>query len=447
MTTQAQEPQNLEVQVLASPVHGLFYMIECLIDVPHRSPEMASTLRGRIGNWGPVRDALDDWGEHVNSDALASLRFPEVQGQTPTLSTVLEKVALESKDGQDLANKAAPWLGPKAAASFEHVLTTVEPLYHQYYWPGGALERKKTEILNDLRKGQFQKNFAKVAAFYRGQMPPGTQPTIALIPYVKGIMEDKVRTRGHNSGNLQVAEVVMGQDDPDRAGVCFHEFAHALWSGQNEEEQKRWEDRFASHGLVGKLAYAQLNEGLATAIGNGWFDQKVQGVLSSKPWYADPVIATYSRALFPIIENALDEGRPPTDSELDKMVDAFKEELPEATSTFDVVAAIFTTISSRQEIHQSAYQQELMRLGPVRSSRARGWDSTKPNQATFTLLWLQGGEKKLLLGRGWSQQQIAFRNYGLRQTEQGWEFAFIGEHDELFKLLRRFQSEGLKESW
>lgn len=445
MTAHAQDTQSLDVQVQASPVHGLFYMIESLIDVPHRSPEMASTLTGRIGVWGPVDRALQDWKRQVNSDALAKLRFPEVQGRTPTLSDVLEKVALQSEDGQDLAHRAAPWLGPEAAASFQRVLSTVEPHYHRYYWPGVSMEGKKAALMRDFEKGQFQQSFDKVAAFYRGSMPEGSQPTVSLIPYVKGVLEDKVRTRGHNSGDLQVVEVLIGKEDNGRAGICFHEFVHALWDGQEQGEKKRWQNHFETHGLMGKLAYAQLNEGLATAIGNGWFDQKVQGTLNPKPWYADPVIATYGRALYPIIGTALEEGRPPTDQELEKMVRAFKTELPDAAYAFDVVAAHFSVVSGRPEIHQARYQQDLMRLGPVRSSGARGWDNTKPSRATFTLFWLQEGEKSLLKTRGWSQEALDFNRHALRQTSRGWELAFLGEHRELFELLRRFQSDGLKE--
>lgn len=377
MPVQAQNSAEMEIQVVASPTHGLYYMIECLIDQPHRSPEMASTFRGRMGNWGPAQDALNEWEKQMNSDALSSLRLPAVQGRTPTLSDVLEKVALQAKNGEDLTARAAPWLGPEAAAALRNVLLVVEPLYEQYYWPGGAIKRKRETLLSDLKKADFQTSFSHACAFYRGQLPPGHQPTVALIPYVKGITEGKVRTRGHNSGDLQVIEVVVGQDDPGRAGVLFHEFVHALWAGQNPEEKNRWQERFEAHGLMGRLAYVQLNEGLATAIGNGWFDRKVQGQLNPKSWYSDPVIATYGRALYPVVREALEFGRPPTDAELDEMVDAFQRELPEAVSTFDVVAANFTTVSSREEAHQARYQKELMRLGQVKPRGRLGESSTQ----------------------------------------------------------------------
>lgn len=441
LSQQQERPQNLNI--VASPTHGLYYMIECLADVPHRSPAMATNFRGRVGDWSSVEPALESWKADLRSDQLALLRFPQVQGRRPDLSSVLEKVALGSGNATELADRAAPWLGPEVGERFRDVLTALEPLYLKYWWPSTAIEERKSALLASFEEGDFDVNFAKASAFYRGTLPKGDPPTIALIPYLKAPGEERSLTRGHNLGNLQVVEVVMGKPDPDRAGACFHEFVHGLWSGQGETEQQRWQARFEAQGLIGRLAYVQLNEGLATAIGNGWFNQKVTGVLSPKDWYSDPVINAYGKALYPLIVEALEAGRPPTDRELDLMAWAFQHCLPEAESTFDVVAADFLTVSNRPEIHSGTYQSELMRLGPVRTSSAHDW-SQESGPSTFTVLWLQPGEEHLLLKRGWEGSTIArFKGKALRKTDQGWELAFNGNQVELLALLRELQKQPL----
>ena len=45
---------------------------------------------------------------------------------------------------------------------------------------------------------------------------------------------------------------------------------------------------------------------------------------------------------------------------------------------------------------------------------------------------------------GWSEaEQNDWKVYRLKQTDSGWELAFEGEHDKLFELLKKLQSEGL----
>ena len=428
--------EKLELKVLSTRTHSLYYMVECLMGLPHRSPEMASNFSGRVGNWFPVRQALDNWEESYSSEELSLLRFPGPHGQSQTLSQVLERVALQSENAEDFANRVEPWVGSEAGENLRKVMTVMEPLYEQYWWSGPGLNGRVDELKASLEKGDFQTNFTKAMSFYDGKLH-SNEATVALIPYRRGIIDDEARTRGHNSGNLQVFEVVLDRANDGIAGVCFHEFLHGVWEGQSAEESARWRQAFEKRGLQGRLAYAQLNEGLATALGNGWFQAQIDGQVSQKDWYADPVINAYAKALYPVVKKAVEEARPPSDDELQAMAMTFENALPNADSTFDVVAAQFLTVTSRQEAHLAPYQSGLMKLGPVRSSSVRDWDDKKARTQTFVLFWAT--EDGARIG------EASPDDYSLRKTESGWELRFDGNQDELFTLLRRFQKEGLKE--
>ena len=440
--------EEFELEIISSPTHGLYYTLECLMNAPHRSEELAESFRGRVGNWYPVQKAMDQWRKSLEGDELSTLRFPRVQGRTPNLVSVLEKVSLQSNDAADMAQRVSPWLGPDHARSLLKVLTTVEPLYQQYWWSEAAplMEKRMAEVAAQLEQGDFSDSFERAARFYDGQLPPGERPTLALVPYLRMPGQSRVGTHGHSAGSLQVMELVVDRPVDDDVGVVFHEFVHALYAGQREEERQRWEERFASHGLWGKLAYAKLNEGLATALGNGWFQEKVLGELDNGSWYSDPVIDTYGKALLPVIREAVEAGRPPTDQELDRMVEAFRESLPDAADDFNVVGGEILTVSSRAEINHARFQDALMRLGPVRSSRARDWEAEPVTVATFRLYWLLPGERGKLADLGWSESdRTGWETHRLRQTESGWELAFEGDHEVLFALLGRLQREGLSE--
>lgn len=436
-----------ELEVVTSEVHALYYLLECLIDEPHRSPEMASTFRGRVSNWTPLDLDLRAWRKAREGPELSGLRLPRVQQRTPNLSTVLEKVSLTAANATDLADRTEPWLGPEHNALLRRVLTRLEPLFRNYYWSPARepLAQRRQELIQALARGGFDQALTLAGRFYDGTLPTGQRPTLALIPHLRspGISGP---TRGHNSGTLQVLEVLTDRDAADQAGTVFHEFVHALWSGQSEKERTRWEQRFASHGAWGRVAYAQLNEGLATALGNGWFQRRVQGELASGSWYSDPVIDAYGHALLPVVESALEGGRTPSDEELDRMVEVFRQALPQALQTFDVVAADLLVISSLPDIQQGPFQSEIMRLGPVRWSRARHWNEPNTQEtSTFRIYWLAPEERSLLEKVKWSpEERQGWQQFRLLERSWGWELAFEGTQAGLFQLLRHLQKEGLR---
>lgn len=438
------------MEIVTSELYSLYYMVECLIDEPHRSPDMANNFRGRVGNWTPIEEALDQWRRHRESADLSTLKLPKVEGgYHPGISYILERVMLSSHDPVDAAARTRPWIGPQHAHALEEVLTQTAPAFHRYWWEPcrQPLAEKVASLKADLEKGDYKSALEATSMFYQAQLPPGEKPRVVLVPRLLEPGQQKAATRGHNSGTVQVMEVLVERPDKDRAGVVFHEFMHALWKNREPSESRRWKERFHSHGAWGRAAYVQLNEGLATALGNGWFYRRIHRELDPGSWYRDPVIDAYGHALLAVVEPALNDARPPTDAELDRMVEVFREALPEALSDFNVVAAEFLTLSSHPEIQGGKFQNEVMRLGPVRSSHARHWDEDDEIPAcSFTLFWLRPGERSLLQRQGWPDPgKSSWERYRLRRGHHGWELAFIGEMDELFSLLRRLQRDGLQE--
>ena len=60
----------------------------------------------------------------------------------------------------------------------------------------------------------------------------------------------------------------------------------------------------------GVTAYGELNEGLATALGQGWFRQSTfPDSDSNDRWYSDDVVDTFGKGLCPIVTEYLSEGR------------------------------------------------------------------------------------------------------------------------------------------
>ncbi len=442
--TLAQDDQP-PLAIVTSEVHGLYYMLECLIGTPHRSTEMASTYRSRVGNWGPISQAVKRWEECVVRDDFAQMLRSKENNDQQTVSEVLEALAVQSKSLEEFDQRASALIGPEYGAVLSAALLAMQPTYRDYWWQPSRLEQARTKISLQLAQGDFAKSFMRAQKFYRATLPKGEAPSLALIPFHQGILQDQASLNSHHSGVLQVQEIDLGATRHDLlAGTVFHEFLHVLWRAQISKERERWQQAFFSRGLLGRVAYSQLDEGLATALGQGWFQSKVSGETNSEVWDAEPVVDAYGKSLVSVVTPALDAGRPPTSLELTNMVDAFEQSVPDALTSFDVVAAHFTLVTSAQEVHQRLFQNEVMRLGPVRLSEVQSWEDESLNQGPFTVFWVRENERFKLRGRGWTKKETqGWSRYRLRETPRGWELAFIGPSQDLFNKLRELRKSKL----
>ena len=113
-------------------------------------------------------------------------------------------------------------------------------------------------------------------------------------------------THGESMGSIQTVELLPDSKFSKAADVVFHEDCHALWFSKKDMASVQKE--FAIPDL-GTLPLTELYEGMATALGQGWFATEAFGH-AAKYWYSDKMIDSYSHAVFPLYASYLKEGRP-----------------------------------------------------------------------------------------------------------------------------------------
>lgn len=121
---------------------------------------------------------------------------------------------------------------------------------------------------------------------------------------------------GQNNGLNSFAEFVPGEDIKNRIPVIVHEYAHFVFgSTQASRAAELREDILEEGGEVGGPAWGLINEGLATAIGNGrvqrlLMDEERFSALLSTPvsFYSEPFIDRAEKALLPLIGGMIADG-------------------------------------------------------------------------------------------------------------------------------------------
>src|SRR6185503_17170638 len=121
--------------------------------------------------------------------------------------------------------------------------------------------------------------------------------TVVLVPLPKPENIKHPGTHGESLGKVQLVELLPGSNFKNDADVVFHEACHALWHTRKDLDLVR--NDFEKIG--GYVAYAELDEGMATALGQGWFAKMAFGK-TPRSWYSDPITNGYSHALYPIVK-------------------------------------------------------------------------------------------------------------------------------------------------
>jgi hypothetical protein len=160
---------------------------------------------------------------------------------------------------------------------------------------------------------------------------------------------------------------VEGGREVSDFGVLFHELAHSLYESETADFQNEWEGYFrSSKSLFAEPAYALINEALATALGNGWAEEKL-GSLRTGKWYDDPYLDAFSRALYPEVKARVEGGRRLDKDFAQKAIAALELAVPEAPFEYGLrLKKVVLLADSRLEIAR----KELRRRFSVQSLRA-----------------------------------------------------------------------------
>ena len=162
----------------------------------------------------------------------------------------------------------------------------------------------KTPKVTDL-VGRF-------GAFYRADMGGGAKLPFVLLYRPPG----SSHTSGQQLGQYSVFEFVPGEKPENRIDVVLHELCHYFY----QKAQPRLHLGFQNQLLAldkqrSIIAYNLLNEGLATALGNGIVAEAVEDpkrfeTHRKRPqsWYSNDDIDRTGKALFPFLKGWLDKG-------------------------------------------------------------------------------------------------------------------------------------------
>ena len=113
---------------------------------------------------------------------------------------------------------------------------------------------------------------------------------------------------------------------------------HILYDGQSADNQhniERWMNKSSSK--YKSLAYQYFDEGMATAIGNGWAYEVLNNKIDKTDWYNDDIINGYGHALFPLVKSYLRTGKTMDSTFVNEAIELFASTFPNSINDYNVM--------------------------------------------------------------------------------------------------------------
>lgn len=232
-----------------------------------------------------------------------------------------------SKNIQDLPQKLIGIIPYKDLNILLLCLDQISPYYNEYI--GHEYLRRTDQEIAKYKTYTpiISESLSLIQQFYSANWPKQLPLVISLLP-----TPGKAGFTSASPHSNILACTFLTDDSLDymtRIGVITHEACHVFYDAQPIELQNSIERWFQNHpSLYRDVAYKYFDEGLATAIGNGWMYEKINHKHDTGGWYNNPFIDSYGKALLPLVKYYINETRVIDSFFVDSAIHIFERQFP-----------------------------------------------------------------------------------------------------------------------
>lgn len=323
--------QTIEVKL--SPVMGMLNLLETLQGATGTSP----TLRKQAEEQLPAnvwQKALQDYQNLRTEYQFIREGYPSSRKVILSTRKLLMLAAAHATDLEDFQTRITGILPNQDMIRLIAILKSIEPHYRKTFWEPylTTLESMQQEMISRIPR--LLPLFKQAKAFYQTAWPESLPFIVNLypIPALEG------NTAATPYGNVLVCGFLTRH--PGAAehleSIIVHEMCHLLFEEQSQQVQNNIDTWFNEEtSPYRSFAYSYLDEGLATAIGNGWAEQQLHGQLDTGQWYNDPTINGYAKAIYPLIKTYFTSKHSLDQSFVHQAVEAFAKSFPRSLFSYD----------------------------------------------------------------------------------------------------------------
>ena len=336
------------IQVQHSKVLGTLSFINAASGAPGSPPSYIDFINKNLENDPAFQELISIYKALDFETSMHREKFPEKRHAYTSSMNLLWISSANASSIDDFAIRSIGFLPPNDHSSFIKIMKQVEPYYEKLVWSVTKTEREEMEDGIKPYKVKIGQLFKKVNVFLGSEWSESTPFKIMLYP----IPLSQGGTTAIPMGNNLICSYLSGRkEDPiGLVGVAVHEMDHILYDAQPLALQKAIDKWFTtSTNPFAPLAYDFFDEGLATAVGNGWAYEEINGMIDTGEWYNFEYVNGFGKALFPLAKDYLNSGKTIDKAFIDQAITLFEEAFPKATNDLDILMNNINVFSQSED--------------------------------------------------------------------------------------------------
>jgi hypothetical protein len=262
-------------------------------------------------------------------------KFPASRRQYRSTYDLIKIALVNSNDFEEFRSRSMGILPIEHQEKLIQVLKDAEKYFDRLIWD----KYQESFSKNIAGMAAYQKTasdiFARFNHFYNSTWPSSTPFIVAMYP-IPGKKGTTTATPHANSLILGVLADTTRHDV--MMGVVLHEICHVLYDEQSASFQHTVSQYFKNNpSKYTAHAYTFFDEGLATALGNGWAYKQINGKLDTKEWYNNEYINGFAKALYPKVEEYLENKKQIDQAFVDAAIAIFESTFPKSPGDYGIL--------------------------------------------------------------------------------------------------------------
>lgn len=235
--------------------------------------------------------------------------YPIGQKRPVMTKSLIERNLIHSKTITEFKKKTFGIIPNSELLPLSNIISEFEIVYNQLVFiPNeNEFETKLDELKNYVAKANLSFFFEKGLTFYNADWDISIPIDIAIIPSIK---ENGFTATAFFNNAISEVPLKFKQNDV-LFSVLMHEIYHSVYNEQSLELKQKIKTWFENNpSKNSQYAYLLLNEALATALGNGFVFEQLNGTTDKEDWYFNKYINLMAKEIYPLVKEYLDENKP-----------------------------------------------------------------------------------------------------------------------------------------
>ena len=250
-------------------------------------------------------------------------------GSTIPMQTIdlLKKYLLETSSLEEFKLRAIGMLPNKTVTDLVHYISVFMPIYNEviYHPNKQQFEKQLFEITQYSKEHNIQDFFETGILFYNATWDNSIPFEIAFYP----LPNSQSFTAQAFFNNFISAIQTNLKDYKDLFSVMLHEIFHIIYNEQSLEVKIAIDAYFKENpSKNSNYAKLLLNEALATALGNGYVYEKLNGKTDTYDWYYHKYINQMARKIYPLVTQYIIQKKPIDKTFIDSYIKIYEENFP-----------------------------------------------------------------------------------------------------------------------